>query len=149
MEAICSSETSADFQRTTRRYIPEDRTPHSRRCDNLKSYIWVANFVRSLFRSTRHRRKDIITTRMLDVRWVNWIEVAWTRCWCWTPIAGNDTAASKMLCNYIVLRKDLRNLSLNNEDLRNLSLNNKVKKGRRKWHWPILANFRGRSWCLY
>jgi hypothetical protein len=26
MEAICSSETSIDFQRTTRRYIPEDRT---------------------------------------------------------------------------------------------------------------------------
>jgi hypothetical protein len=26
MEAICSSETSADFQRTTRRYIPEDST---------------------------------------------------------------------------------------------------------------------------
>jgi hypothetical protein len=24
MEAICSSETSGDFQRTTRRYIPED-----------------------------------------------------------------------------------------------------------------------------
>jgi hypothetical protein len=26
MEAICSSETSVDFQRATRRYIPEDRT---------------------------------------------------------------------------------------------------------------------------
>jgi hypothetical protein len=26
MEATCSSETSEDFQRTTRRYIPEDRT---------------------------------------------------------------------------------------------------------------------------
>jgi hypothetical protein len=25
MEASCSSETSVDFQRTTRRYIPEDR----------------------------------------------------------------------------------------------------------------------------
>jgi hypothetical protein len=29
MEAICSSETSVDFQRTTRSYIPEDRTVHS------------------------------------------------------------------------------------------------------------------------
>jgi hypothetical protein len=28
MEAICSSETSVDFQRTTWRYIPEDRTLH-------------------------------------------------------------------------------------------------------------------------
>jgi hypothetical protein len=26
MEATCSSETSVDFQRTTRRYVPEDRT---------------------------------------------------------------------------------------------------------------------------
>jgi hypothetical protein len=25
MDAICSSETSVEFQRTTRRYIPEDR----------------------------------------------------------------------------------------------------------------------------
>jgi hypothetical protein len=29
MEARCSSETSVDFQRTTRRYIPEDGTLHS------------------------------------------------------------------------------------------------------------------------
>jgi hypothetical protein len=28
MEAICSSETSVDTQRTTRRYIPEDGTLH-------------------------------------------------------------------------------------------------------------------------
>jgi hypothetical protein len=28
MEAICSSETSVDFQRATRRYIPEDSTLH-------------------------------------------------------------------------------------------------------------------------
>jgi hypothetical protein len=27
MEAICSSETSIDTRRTTRRYIPEDGTP--------------------------------------------------------------------------------------------------------------------------
>jgi hypothetical protein len=35
MEAICSSETSVDL--TTRRYIPDDRTLHNPRCDNLKS----------------------------------------------------------------------------------------------------------------
>jgi hypothetical protein len=34
MEAICSSETSVDFQRTTRAYIPED----NHRCETLKSY---------------------------------------------------------------------------------------------------------------
>jgi hypothetical protein len=35
--AICSTETSVDFHRTKRRYIPEDRTPNSHRCENLKS----------------------------------------------------------------------------------------------------------------
>jgi hypothetical protein len=30
---------STDFQRTTRRYIPEDRTLHNHRYENLKSYI--------------------------------------------------------------------------------------------------------------
>jgi hypothetical protein len=28
IEAMCSSETPVDFQRTARRYIPEDRTLH-------------------------------------------------------------------------------------------------------------------------
>jgi hypothetical protein len=39
MEETCSSETSADFQLTTRRYISEDRTLHNHCCENLKSYI--------------------------------------------------------------------------------------------------------------
>jgi hypothetical protein len=38
MEATCYSETSVDFQRFTRRYIPEDITLHNHRCENLKSY---------------------------------------------------------------------------------------------------------------
>jgi hypothetical protein len=38
MEAICSCEISVDFQRTTRRYIPEDSTLHNHRCEDLKSY---------------------------------------------------------------------------------------------------------------
>jgi hypothetical protein len=41
MEATCSSETLVDFQRTSRRYIPEDSTLHDHRCENLKSYIMV------------------------------------------------------------------------------------------------------------
>jgi hypothetical protein len=28
IEALCSSDKSVEFQRTTRRYVPEDRTPH-------------------------------------------------------------------------------------------------------------------------
>jgi hypothetical protein len=39
MEAICSVETTVDFQQTTRRYIPEDRTLRNHRCNNPKSYI--------------------------------------------------------------------------------------------------------------
>jgi hypothetical protein len=57
VEAICSSEASVDFQRTTRRSIPEDRTLHDHRCHNLKSYvypkylwgyviIWIDNFTK-------------------------------------------------------------------------------------------------------
>jgi hypothetical protein len=44
MEVTCSFETSVDFQRTTRRYIPEDSTLHNHLCENLKSHIlkvWV------------------------------------------------------------------------------------------------------------
>jgi hypothetical protein len=35
MEPICSSETSVYFQRTTRRYIPEDDTLRNHRSENL------------------------------------------------------------------------------------------------------------------
>jgi hypothetical protein len=37
MEAICSSETSVDIQRTTRRYIVDESTITNHRCENLKS----------------------------------------------------------------------------------------------------------------
>jgi hypothetical protein len=36
-EAICSSETSAETQQTTRRHNPDD-TLHNHHCQNLKSY---------------------------------------------------------------------------------------------------------------
>jgi hypothetical protein len=36
--ATFSSETWVDFQWTTRGYIPEDRTLHNHRSENLKSY---------------------------------------------------------------------------------------------------------------
>jgi hypothetical protein len=39
METTCSSETLVEFQWTTWRYIPEDRTLHSYRHENLKSYM--------------------------------------------------------------------------------------------------------------
>jgi hypothetical protein len=40
-EVTWSSETLVDFQRTTLHYIPEDRTLHNHRCENLKSYLSV------------------------------------------------------------------------------------------------------------
>jgi hypothetical protein len=40
MEATHSSETSVNFQRATRRYIPEDSTLLNHRCINLKSYMY-------------------------------------------------------------------------------------------------------------
>jgi hypothetical protein len=52
MEAICSSETSADIQRTTRRYIPEERAPLKIR-ENLKSYIGVELFPRLIKLQTK------------------------------------------------------------------------------------------------
>jgi hypothetical protein len=37
MEAMFSSKTSVNFQRTTQRYIPEDSALYNHRCENLKS----------------------------------------------------------------------------------------------------------------
>jgi hypothetical protein len=39
MEATLSLKTSANFQRTTGRHMPQKRTPRNHRCDNLKSEI--------------------------------------------------------------------------------------------------------------
>jgi hypothetical protein len=36
--ATCSSETSVDFQWTSRHYVPEDTTRHNHRCEHLGSY---------------------------------------------------------------------------------------------------------------
>jgi hypothetical protein len=47
LEATWFSETLVEFQRTTCRYIPEDRILHSHGCENLKSYK-VNNRSRSL-----------------------------------------------------------------------------------------------------
>jgi hypothetical protein len=43
METICSSETSVDTQRTTRRYIPEDGTLQVEKRTNYlnnSAYLW-------------------------------------------------------------------------------------------------------------
>jgi hypothetical protein len=59
MEITCFSETSVDFQRTTRRYIADNGTLHNHRCEKLKSYIWHfpygfwALYVMAILRSRR------------------------------------------------------------------------------------------------
>jgi hypothetical protein len=40
-ERHVQQEISVDFQRTTRSYIPENKTLHTHRCENLKYYIYV------------------------------------------------------------------------------------------------------------
>jgi hypothetical protein len=45
MKAICSSETSVDFHRATRCYIPQDKLLHSHRCDNLKPKAKLAYYL--------------------------------------------------------------------------------------------------------
>jgi hypothetical protein len=46
MEAIVSSETSVDFQQSTRRYISEESTLHYHCCEDLKSEI--VNFITAI-----------------------------------------------------------------------------------------------------
>jgi hypothetical protein len=51
IEATCSSEMLVHFQRTTWRYVPEDRTLHNHGCKNLKSYtVSVASSLDKSFR---------------------------------------------------------------------------------------------------
>jgi hypothetical protein len=46
MDAVRISETSANFNVTTRRYIPEDSKLHTRRRENLTSHIAVISLNR-------------------------------------------------------------------------------------------------------
>jgi hypothetical protein len=39
LEAKCFSEMSFDFQRTTERFVQEDRALHDHSCENLRSYM--------------------------------------------------------------------------------------------------------------
>jgi hypothetical protein len=48
LEAICSSETSWDLQRTIWRYIPDDSTVHNHGWENLRSYTYQKAFTVTL-----------------------------------------------------------------------------------------------------
>jgi hypothetical protein len=58
IEAICSSETSVDTQRTTRRYIPEDGTLHNHRCENLKSIYLFSRLCQLYFLQCSEKSAD-------------------------------------------------------------------------------------------
>jgi hypothetical protein len=54
MEATCSSETSVDFQRTTCRYSPDDRTSYNHRWENLKPYMDERDLNINLFNKSQN-----------------------------------------------------------------------------------------------
>jgi hypothetical protein len=54
IEATNFSETSVDFQWATRCYIPEDRTPHNHRCENLKPYMSFGTCTMQTWTTRRH-----------------------------------------------------------------------------------------------
>jgi hypothetical protein len=60
MEAIWSSETSVDTQRTTWRYIPEVDTLHNHRCENLTSHICNHLF--------SYRRQNLAINRFTSIQ---------------------------------------------------------------------------------
>jgi hypothetical protein len=62
IEAICSSETSVDTQRTKRRHIPKDDILHNHRCENLKSYIQFL-FVVNIHHVIRFQTTQLIQRR--------------------------------------------------------------------------------------
>jgi hypothetical protein len=64
MEAIRSSETSVNFHRTTWRYIPEGRSLHNYRCENLKFNSYI------LFCFVSGKRKQVCLTGK-DTKWLN------------------------------------------------------------------------------
>jgi hypothetical protein len=64
MEAIYSSETSVDFQRTTRRYIPVDSILRNHGCENLKSY--VVSFLSNIVQYKQESIRMIIHTAEPD-----------------------------------------------------------------------------------
>jgi hypothetical protein len=68
MEAICSSETSVDLQRTERRYIPGNSILHNHRFENLKSYMETVlltcsfSVAKGRLRNYPNLRIEVVTT---------------------------------------------------------------------------------------
>jgi hypothetical protein len=79
MEEKYAFETSVNLQRTTRRYMPEDKTHHIYRCKDLKDYInevMPQYLPRGLINITERRRMTFvlaqIRTEDLCIRNIEW-----------------------------------------------------------------------------
>jgi hypothetical protein len=97
MEAACSSQTSADFERTTRRYIPEDITVHvwslaywhlrsspqesSTDPDGPQLLPWETvsrNDIRVAHKEVQHEgMNDVDSFHILHRRWANCVQRSW------------------------------------------------------------------------
>jgi hypothetical protein len=67
MEAKCTFETSVNVQRTTRRYIPEDKTVHIYRCKNFKCYtieVTSQYLPEGLINTTEHHRMAFVLAQI-------------------------------------------------------------------------------------
>jgi hypothetical protein len=62
METLCFSETSVDFQRYTRRYVP-NTTLLNDHCENFKSYF--SDFVTPCFQQSRKINKKLISIKQI------------------------------------------------------------------------------------
>jgi hypothetical protein len=67
---------SVDFQRTTRRYIPEDSTLHNQRCENLKSCknmsLYFADKVAQFLSLTRQFLRLLKSKQAWYSKGINW-----------------------------------------------------------------------------
>jgi hypothetical protein len=63
LDLWCSSETSVDFQRTTRHYLPEDRTLHG--CNQIQRRVEQCLVFSPLF--------TCLQASYLDALWLSWI----------------------------------------------------------------------------
>jgi hypothetical protein len=83
MEAVCSSETPADFALTTRPYIPEDSTLNNHRCENLMScingtspLIIIQGFSLLDYTWSDNKVRELITVKVLHTSVLNITVVA-------------------------------------------------------------------------
>jgi hypothetical protein len=86
MKATCPSETSVDFQRTARRYIPEGTGLHNHGCESLRSYTDGDMIVTSSLEccytpfSTRNVNQNRHTGDLAAHRRLLFHKVAYSRC---------------------------------------------------------------------